>query len=1066
MHFEFHLFKLKIDELIKSKSNLIVLKGVTSETYHHLANIYGKVEPANIFSENGKIILPELSNSLFALISTISQIKEGGKYLMLFESFLLISKNLNLNAVNIGIHIIENNLLDRYENPSTENIPDFEYLIEKNIGLPDNDPVSNYYSDCISVEGLQFIEYLDGLKDEYPHLNYIPLLEKGTSPQTSLISQSDIPVNAKLIITSSFDFHMHKYELLKSEDTEDAVYIIDETSTIDLIEKNKLLVFNSFLEIIHCNARFFQLDNRLTNQIRPELKVLLKKYWKSEDFRIIQFYKDPDISKELMNISQGEIIETIIQQCEKGLEGKSVYSDVFLTAPTGAGKSLLFQLPAIYIAEHFQAVTIVISPLIALMKDQVFAIKELGYQNVVCINSELSLIDREEELKKIHEGKTNILYLSPELLLSYDLSMFLGDRKLGLLVIDEAHLVTTWGRDFRIDYWYLGNFIRKIRKYTTHRFPVLAVTATAVYDPNGDNDMVFETLDSLSMDPVLKYLGKVKRDDIEFDVKSVEILRGHEEEKIRITSDRIAKYIDKKEKIIVYCPWTRQIGPIRDQLPPEKRDLVKLYYGRLDSEIKEDSYIQFREGIARAIISTKAFGMGVDIDDITVVYHHAPSGHLADYVQEIGRLARRADLIGTASIDFNKKDLKFTKILYGLSSIKQYQVAMILDKLNKIYKIKKTRNLLVTVDDFEYIFNFDNVDVEQKVKSSLLLLEKDLLLKYRFNVLIVRPKSLFTTAFIKVSNDYRDVFENRYGKYITPISNIRIENKGFKVYVIQLNNLWEDKFSNQSFPLLKKEYFDQKLFAEEIPYKPQLRIIYNLDKNPNETFEKLSMFMDIIQNCFSRLEGFFTKDEFIRQIKLNEKAIELKWENLFIRRIANLILSIYSDHGKPDNYNRIQIPADCFLQSRRIDHDEEYRLISKSYPKVRASLRQTFKHVFGTNDNTLSQTLFISTDTIGNKNRSLVRLAYILETFNLGTYEMAGGETPAIFIRINDPVKLNWLTKTDYDNDILKKVDARQKISVKIMEHFFSTPMDDAGRWDFIEDFFLGKPVDELIGNG
>ena len=745
------------------------------------------------------------------------------------------------------------------------------------------------------------------------------------------------------------------------------------------------------------------------------------------------------------------------------MNNQTVLSDVFLTAPTGAGKSLLFQLPAIYIAEHFNALTIVISPLIALMKDQVEGLKQRGYNKAVCLNSELSLVDREAEIERIKNGETHILYLSPELLLSYDISMFLGERKLGLLVIDEAHLVTTWGRDFRVDYWYLGNFIRKIRKYTEHKFPVLAVTATAVYDPNGVNDMVFETLDSLSMDPVIKYLGKVRRDDIKFDIKEVQILTGHEEQKIKLTSSRISEYIKRNDKIIIYCPWTRQIAPIRDHLPIAEKELVQLYYGNLDAVNKEESYQRFRNGSSRAMISTKAFGMGVDIDDITVVYHHAPSGHLADYVQEIGRLARRSDLTGIAAIDFNKKDLKFTKILFGLSSIKQYQVAMVLDKLNKIYKIKKSRNMLVSVDDFEYIFNFDNVDVEQKVKSSLLLLEKDLLNKYRYNVLIVRPKSLFTSAYIKISNEHLTVFQNKFGNYLKLVSNERVESKGHKVFIIQLEKLWEEKFSKKSFPLVKKEYFDCQLFNEEIPYKPQLKINYVLNKNANDSFNILTFYFDIIHRCFSQMSGFFTKNEIIAKLKSDQTAIHLGLNNLFIKRLADLILSIYSDPGKPDKFNKMNIPADCFLQSRRVEHEYEYRIINKAYPKVQASLRQTFYTVFNSHPDKLEQTVFISIDTIGNKNRSLIRLAYILETFNIGTYEIAGGEVPAIFIRINDPVKINWLTKNEYENEILKGVDARQKISVKIMEHFFTTKMDDNERWEFIEDFFLGKQVDDLI---
>lgn len=975
MKFEEKLLRDKILEIEKSHLNVIVLKGFSMNTYHSIRSDFNCLEQDLIFDENGYLILEKLNNTLFPIIGSLSQLESDKTHLMLFESFILVSKNLNLDSLKVKFNVIFNNVVDTYENPTNEQIQDYEKLIDKNLAIPDNDLVSLFYSSCSTVGNKQYIEYVDGLEDEYPQLHYIPLIEQIDFPQTTPTTIIDLPKEAKLITVSNFNFTLLKFQFLNSSSCDKQIFAIDETSAVNNVAKKQLSIFNSFLNRINCKSEFLRIDNRLTNNVRPELVLLLKQFWQSDNFRVLQFYNDPDVSKELIKISQGEIIETIVQQCEKGLNNESVLSDIFLTAPTGAGKSLLFQLPAIYVAKHFNALTIVISPLIALMKDQVVGLKQRGYNNVVCLNSELSLVDREVEIEKIKNGETHILYLSPELLLSYDLSMFLGDRKLGLLVIDEAHLVTTWGRDFRVDYWYLGNFIRKIRKYTEYKFPVLAVTATAVYDPNGVNDMVFETLDSLSMDPVIKYLGKVRRDDINFDIKEVQIQSGHEEQKIRLTASRISEYIKHNDKTIVYCPWTRQIGPIRDQLQKEERELVQVYYGNLDSLNKEESYQRFRNGVSRVMISTKAFGMGVDIDDITVVYHHAPSGHLADYVQEIGRLARKSDLIGTAAIDFNKKDLKFTKILFGLSSIKQYQVAMVLDKLNKIYRIKRTRNMLVSVNDFEYIFNFDNVDVEQKVKSALLLLEKDLLNKYRYNVLIVRPKSLFTSAFIKVSNEDLSIFQNKYGGYLRAISNERIESKGQKVFVIQLDKLWEDMYSKKSFPLVKKEFFDVKLFNEEFNYKPQLRINYTLNKNVNTSFNDLTTYFDIIHRCFSQMNGFFSKNDFISKLKNDDISKQLGLDHLFIKRIADLILSIYSDPGIPDKFNRMQIPADCFLQSRRVEHEYEYRIINKAYPKVRAMLRQTFYNVFNGQPDTLEQTVFISTDTIGNKNRSVIRLA-------------------------------------------------------------------------------------------
>ena len=246
----------------------------------------------------------------------------------------------------------------------------------------------------------------------------------------------------------------------------------------------------------------------------PQILNLLQKYWGNDaKFRDIQLYKNPNTSSEIVNVSQGKIVETLIQEYENVRRGDD-YRDVFLTAPTGAGKSLLFQLPAFYISDKGD-VTIVVSPLIALMKDQVNAIiNGRRFDKVAYLNSEISLLDRDAIIEKCKGGGIDILYMAPELLMSYDVRYFIGERKIGLIVVDEAHLITTWGRDFRVDYWYLGNQIRKIRKYSEQRFPMIAVTATAVY--GGDkNDMVFDTVDSLVMHSPHYFIGIVKRSDID-----------------------------------------------------------------------------------------------------------------------------------------------------------------------------------------------------------------------------------------------------------------------------------------------------------------------------------------------------------------------------------------------------------------------------------------------------------------------------------------------------------------------------------------------------------------------
>ncbi|MBG0765613.1 MAG: ATP-dependent DNA helicase RecQ, partial [Tissierellales bacterium] len=424
---------------------------------------------------------------------------------------------------------------------------------------------------------------------------------------------------------------------------------------------------------------------------------LLHKFWGQEaDFRTLKVYKNPDLSNQITEISQGLIVETVISEYEKSRQNEKS-RDLFLTAPTGSGKSLLFQLPAFHVSKKGD-VTIVVSPLIALMKDQVNAIiTDRRFEKIAYLNSELSLIDRDRIIESCHNGEIDILYMSPELLMSYDITHFIGIRKLGLLVIDEAHLITTWGRDFRVDYWFLGNHIRKIRKFHKMTFPLVAVTATAIY--GGANDMVFDSIDSLVMHNPHVFIGQVKRDDITFAVNNYDRFeKNYETNKLKQTVDFIKKIHETGFKTLVYAPYTKHIRQILEKLSSEKLDIASGYFGSMPAEQKELSFREFKSGLKKIMISTKAFGMGVDISDIELVYHHAPSGLLPDYVQEIGRVARKKEINGFAALNYSTQDQRYTKALHGMSALRQYQIKEVLRKIHKAYiKNNKSRNLLLSV---------------------------------------------------------------------------------------------------------------------------------------------------------------------------------------------------------------------------------------------------------------------------------------------------------------------------------------------------------------------------------
>ncbi len=783
-------------------------------------------------------------------------------------------------------------------------------------------------------------------------------------------------------------------------------------------------------------------------EIRQDTLDLLKKYWgENASFRNLTVYSNPNIGKETVEISQGMLVETIIDEYEnakKGIEPR----DLFLTAPTGAGKSLLFQLPSFYISQHGD-VTIIVSPLIALMKDQVKAIiSDRHFEKVAYINSELNMLERDTVIENVKSGAIDVLYLSPELLLSYDLSFFIGERNLGLLVVDEAHLITTWGRDFRVDYWYLGNYIRKSRKYRERKFPMVAVTATAVY--GGVNDMVFDGIDSLYMQNPHIYIGQVKRNNIEFVINNHSVVeRGYNSIKIQQTITFIKEVVDNGIKTIVYVPFIKHIDAINRAMPAQLKDYVGAYYGSLDPDLKEYAYKMFKSGKKNVMLCTKAFGMGVDISDIQVVYHHAPSGLLPDYVQEIGRVARKEGLQGYAMLDYSPQDQNYSKILHGMSSIRLWQLKEMLKKIHSLYNQHgKKRNMLVSVDDFAFIFE-GTIDLDQKVLTSLMMLEKDYLAKHRFNVLIARPRKLFSTVYAKVSQKDLERLERKYPNMLFVAKSM--EN-GRSVVELDLAKLWERHFSETSFPMLKRSFYSGELFEKEgIPLSPQVKICYNLSMSFNETYAKLSNYFEILKSVFAKMSySYFSFETFA------DKLAEALHDEKKAKKIAKFVLSTYSESGR-------QGGNDAFLQLRRVWGREVYCANNTRYIESFALLLQRFNRLFeASRENHVNK--YVTNNDL--TKISYTRLGYFVELLELGTYEIKGGEKPVVFIRLNDPDRIEKdATNVRYENQLLQKTLQKFDVSNKIFDYFFCRRFSNDERWDFIEDFFLGADNDDLEKN-
>lgn len=809
-----------------------------------------------------------------------------------------------------------------------------------------------------------------------------------------------------------------------------------------------------------------------------------------KEFRTISFYKNPDLDKEVVEISQGQIIREIIRQAENAYDaekGKS-FRDIFITASTGAGKSVMFQIPAVYLAEKYNKLTIIIEPVKALMQDQKEKLISSGYTRVEAFNSDLiTQVEKEAVLKRIKDGEVDLLYLSPETLLSYSIETIIGEREIGLLIVDEAHIVTTWGVGFRPDYWYLGNYINRLRhraqvnrseKRKIYHFPVCAFTATAIN--GGIDDSVGETIISLYMENPVKYIGYTKRQDIKFkiNIKSQSKLPKPEYE-AKKTSDlntHLQQWIAGREKTVVYFPYASLARDAKRGLRGFAGitvcDSIGTYTGRnVDEQSieyfnaqKRDTFDKFRKGITPIMYATKAFGMGVDVNDIKNVYHYAATGNLCDYVQEIGRAARKNSMTGYAITDFYYNDLMFMKVLFGISQIKQYQIKKVLEGIYETHKNKNyARNFLITPEAFTYIFGGEDASCINQLKTCLLMVEKDLYDKYNYKVLISRPQGVFTKAYVVIQREHvQDVVNSRYGRcfkyiqegrYKEPQKDGALLSDTGDIYSVDLKKIWEDFHPNISFPQFKYWYFNKQAAAHDnVEIMPGIRDYFSPRQKVTVEASKDYLLCDVRNMILEDFEfianglydnfrkKFFTIDDFA-------KLLSERYGMAKARMIANSLFDLVDPnhtcvkHRTNETIGRTQY-------SLANGNFKEY--MRKSITKSRVV--SNFSCVHGA-----SYSSYIS---LVSDEWSALSLK-ILSVFGYITYEIVGGEEPEIFIRLNDPSKIRGIVMGNiyYSNNYVTKARQKHNRDVTILSRFFTELSNDEERWDYIENYFLGYDV-------
>ena len=554
----------------------------------------------------------------------------------------------------------------------------------------------------------------------------------------------------------------------------------------------------------------------------------------------------------------------VVQSGMKGLHTLAVL-------PTGGGKSLCYQLPALNRYYRNGGLTIVVSPLQSLMKDQLDGLEKKGATCAAMLNGLVEVVERAQILDKIALGDIGILFVAPEQFRNTSFINAISQRQINGWVFDEAHCLSKWGHDFRPDYLYAVKFIAEHSKNNGTVAPVSCFTATAKPDVLADITNHFREEAGIEF---RQFIGDNERDNLFYDV--LEISDGLKKQKI---NELLHRELDHQNGGAVVFVGRRKSAETYSAYLKEQGWACEHFHAGLGNNEKADIQNQFIGGSFRVIVATNAFGMGVDKPDVRLVIHAEITGSLENYLQEAGR-AGRDQVEAKCVLLYDSKDVDTQFSISKMSQIELRDLKSVWKKvgwLNQAAYGKDHCGEIVATggeilrDTEEYMsFDSDDRQADTKVKTVLAWLERADLLERKENQTRIFPAR---SGRLNLDEALAIIEKNKFSKRISEI----------------YQTIAEIVFKAPEDAPLSTDDLVQATACSFTELRGHLKKLEELGILTNDTHMTVILRTDNIKPADKRLAQVIACEEKLWQILKNEipEADQGIWQNLSLSAVCH-----------------------------------------------------------------------------------------------------------------------------------------------------------------------------------